>query len=162
MTLERVDWASQRLWVVSKGSRLLEEVPASPEAFVYFARYLAEHGLPAAGEPLWRTLHGTPRPLSYSAARAILYRANAKLGTNWTLHDLRHTAATRMARDPALTLIDVQTVMRHRHLSTTQRYTQVRLDDLIDTLQEHYARPRVEPRFAAGYATEDVRTVFGD
>lgn len=162
VTVDRVDWAGQRLWVMSKGSRLLEEVPASPDAFVYLAGYLADHGLPADGEPLWRTLHGPVRPLTYSATRAILNRANAKLGTNWTLHDMRHTAATRMARDPALTLTDVQTVMRHRQLSTTQRYTRVRLDDLIETMQEHYARPRVERHFASGYATDDVRTVFGE
>jgi integrase len=30
--------------------------------------------------------------------RRVLQRANGKLGTNWTLHDLRHTAATRMIR----------------------------------------------------------------
>ena len=52
--------------------------------------------------------------------------------------------------------------MRHRQLSTTQRYTLVRLDDLIETMQEHYARPRVERHFASGYATDDVRTVFGE
>ena len=34
-------------------------------------------------------------------------RANALLGANWTLHDLRHSAAHRMARDPALPLADV-------------------------------------------------------
>ena len=31
--------------------------------------------------------------------RAVVRRANAKLGTNWTMHDLRHTCALRMAAD---------------------------------------------------------------
>jgi hypothetical protein len=35
--------------------------------------------------------------LTYAALRRTLQRANARLGTNWTLHDLRHTAAMRMA-----------------------------------------------------------------
>jgi hypothetical protein len=38
------------------------------------------------------------------------------------LHDLRHTAAYRMARDPQLPLTDVQWVLGHAHLSTTQLY----------------------------------------
>jgi hypothetical protein len=29
-------------------------------------------------------------------------------------------------------------------------------------MQEHYARPRVERHFASGYASDDVRTVFGE
>jgi hypothetical protein len=29
---------------------------------------------------------------------------------HWTLHDLRHTAAARMAADPSLTLVEVQHV----------------------------------------------------
>ena len=36
----------------------------------------------------------------------MLNRANDLLGSNWTLHDLRHTVAYRMARDPDLSLTD--------------------------------------------------------
>ena len=39
-----------------------------------------------------------------------------------TLHALRHTAAYRMAEDPALPLTDVQFVLGHAQLSTTQIY----------------------------------------
>jgi integrase len=51
--------------------------------------------------------------LTYHAARAVLHRTNTVLGTNWTLHNLRHTAAQRMLADPAFSLVDVQTVLRH-------------------------------------------------
>ncbi|MGH3590792.1 MAG: tyrosine-type recombinase/integrase, partial [Pseudonocardiaceae bacterium] len=44
----------------------------------------------------------------------------------WSLHDLRHTAAYRMARDPEMPLTDVQWVLGHAHLSTTQRYLKAR------------------------------------
>ncbi len=40
-------------------------------------------------------------------------RANAALGANWSLHDLRHTACYRMARDPSVPLTDIQWVMGH-------------------------------------------------
>ncbi len=161
LRLEHVDWAGKRIWVVAKGSRTLQEIPASPEAFAYLALYLDKHGLPQEDQPVWRARHGRLRPLTYSAMRAVLNRANAKLGTNWTLHDLRHTAAARMAGDPQLSIVEVQAVLRHRHLSTTERYTRVRVDELIDKLQQHYARPQVERHFSPGYDPEDIRAVFG-
>jgi integrase len=40
-------------------------------------------------------------------------RANATLGTNWTFHDLRHSAAYRLARDPLVPLTDVQWILGH-------------------------------------------------
>jgi hypothetical protein len=83
--------------VVSKGSRALEEIPASPDAFVWLALYLAEGG-PAGDGVVWRTLRPSSRPLTYHAMRAALMRANTALGANYSLHDLRHTAALRMER----------------------------------------------------------------
>lgn len=162
LRLEHVDWAGQRIWVVSKGTRELEPVPASAQAFTLLALYLHEAGLPTAGEPVWRTLRGEARPLSYWALRRILQRANARLGTNWTAHDMRHTAAARMVADPSLTLPEVQTVLRHKHLATTQRYLTVNVDELFDKLQGHFQRPRHEPaRLAAGYDPADMAAVFG-
>lgn len=160
--LPDIDWQGGKLWVVSKGTRLREPVPASPEAFAYLAAYLDEAGLPAEGGPVWRTRRGEPRPLTYWAARRVIQRADERLGTNWTLHDLRHTAATRMARDPALTLVEVQTILRHAHVTTTALYTVAGLDELIDKLAEHYQRPAQPIRWSARYDTDDVAAVFGD
>jgi len=88
--LADIDWQSGRLWVISKGTRLRQDVPVSPEALAYLAAYLDEAGLPAKGGPVWRTRRGDPRPLTYWAARRILQRAADRLGANWTLHDCRH------------------------------------------------------------------------
>jgi hypothetical protein len=60
--------------------------------------------------------------LRYDAAPRDFNRANAALGSNWSLHDLR-TAAYRMARDPQMPLTDVQWVLGHVHLSTTPSAT---------------------------------------
>lgn len=76
-------------------------------------------GLP---EPLWWTLRRPFRPLEYDAARMVFTRANQLLGANWTLHDLRHSAAKRIVRDPNLTLADVQWVLGHAHITTTEIY----------------------------------------
>jgi integrase len=156
-----VDWAGARVYVVSKGTRLRQAVPVSPEAIRYLTRYLDADGIPGPDEPLWRTRRGQSRPVSYWAMRRVLQRANEKLGTNWTLHDLRHTASTRMANDPEMTLPDVQAVLRHASIETTGRYLTVRVEDMFDKLQEHYNRPRPQRSYAANYAEADIKVVFG-
>jgi integrase len=162
LTADRIDWAGQRVWVVSKGTRALEVVPASPQAFTFLALYLDEAGLPESGQPVWRTLRGERKPLSYWAMRRVLQRVNDRLGTNWTLHDTRHTAATRMANDPSLTLPQVQTVLRHKHLDQVQRYVRTGVEELFDKLQAHYQRPAAEPSsLSAGYDPADLAAVFG-
>jgi hypothetical protein len=88
---------------------------------------------------LWWTLRRPLRPLTYHAARAMLNRANALLGAKWILHDLRHTAAYRMARDPKLALTDVQWVLGHAHLTTTQIYVSYGRDEIVEAVR---ATPR--------------------
>ncbi len=157
-----LDWAGQRVWVVSKGSRERRMASLSPEALFWLARYLDAEGAPAAGEPLWRTRRGERRALSYSAMRRVLQRANERLGTNWTLHDLRHTAAARMVSSGALTLPEVQIVLGHADLRTTSRYTVPRAEELCERLQEFHARPPTPPRrFPPGHDPADDATVFG-
>ncbi|WP_338120151.1 tyrosine-type recombinase/integrase [Streptomyces agglomeratus] len=156
-----IDWTKGQLWVITKGTRARQPVPASPEALAYLATYLDETGLPPDGVPVWRTRRGEPRPLTYWAARRIIQRAVEKLDSNWTLHDLRHTAATRMARDPDLTLVEVQTILRHAHISTTELYTVVGLDDLVDKLAAHYSRPLQPTSWPTQYAADDIEAVFG-
>ncbi len=123
-TVGDVDPGQQLITVVRKGTRVMQQLPACPDAFVWLRLYDAQlHGLvpPGRDQPLWWTLRRPFRALSYDAARLMFGRANAGLGANWSLHDLRHTAAYRMARDPDVPLADVQWVLGHAHLSTTQR-----------------------------------------
>jgi hypothetical protein len=61
-----------------------------------------------------------------------------------------------------LSLPDVQTVLGHRDVRTTSRYTEPRLDELCDRLQEFHNRPPAPaPRFAPGYDPDDLAAVFG-
>ncbi|MET9490004.1 site-specific integrase [Nocardia sp. NPDC006630] len=159
--LTDLDWGGLRIWVVSKGTRIRQDIPADPRAFLHLAQYLEQEGLPEPGQPVFRTLRGEPRALSYWAMRRVLQRANTKLETNWTLHDLRHTAAIRLVSDPHMTLPEVQRILRHANLSTLSVYTAVRVEDIFDRLQQHYRRPRPVTTFPAGYDPQDVRTVFG-
>ncbi|WP_245843426.1 tyrosine-type recombinase/integrase [Mycolicibacterium vulneris] len=147
-----LDAGRNTITVTSKGSRARDTVPASVDSFVWLALYLSEQPPMEPGGPVWWTRRGNPVPLNYHAMRAVLRRANDSLGTNWSLHDFRHTAASRLLADPAFTLVDVQTIMRHASVTTTQIYTQPRLEDLVAKVLEHYARPRppgptIEPEY---------------
>ncbi|MEU3982862.1 tyrosine-type recombinase/integrase [Streptomyces sp. NPDC026672] len=67
-------------------------------------------------------------------------RVNASLGADWTLHDLRHSAAARMVRDPKLTLSDVQWVLGHAHLCATEVYLTPHKDEVVADVPAHHAR----------------------
>lgn len=77
-------------------------------------------------------------------------RAVGVLGADWTLHDLRHTAAYRMARDPLLPLTDVQWVLGHAHLSTTELYLTPMPGDVIAGVLAHHRRQSAISAGAAG------------
>jgi hypothetical protein len=104
------DPGQQLITVIRKGSRAIQQLPASPDAFVWLRLYQQEmRGLAPGGpdDPLWRTLRRPFRPLNYHAARMMFDRANATIGSGWTLHSLRHTAAYRLARDPGMPITSV-------------------------------------------------------
>ena len=166
LRLERIDYGRRTITVVSKGSRSLDEVPASADAFVWLALYLAERGGPPAVEgPVGGTRRSPRRPLTDHAARAVLGRANALLGTNYSLHDLRHTAAARMAADDNFTLVEVQTILRHASITSTQIYLQPRLDDLVAKVAELHERRAaaagVGPKIPDGYDAGDLAELLG-
>ncbi|WP_072947477.1 tyrosine-type recombinase/integrase [Rhodococcus koreensis] len=142
-----VDPGGQLITVVRKGSRAMQQVPASPDAFVWLRLYQQQtHGVVPAGpdDPVWWTLRRPYRALNYHAARAMFGRANALLGSNWSLHDLRHTAAYRLARDPQMPITDVQWVLGHSSLTTTQIYVNPTPEDVVEAVLAHHRR-RTEP-----------------
>jgi integrase len=153
--------------VIRKGTRALQQLPASPDAFVWLRLYQAQLAGRVPGgrdQPLWWTLRRPFRALTYDAARTMFTRANAALGANWTLHDLRHSAAYRMARDPAVPLTDLQWVMGHARLSTTQRYLNPLPGDVIEAVLAFHARQhehRAGSPPAAGYRAESLAALFG-
>ena len=163
------DPGAQLITVIRKGTRALQQLPASPDAFVWLRLYQAQlAGLVPAGrdEPLWWTLRRPFRALSYDAARVMFTRASAALGANWSLHDLRHTAAYRMARDPGMPLADIQWILGHAHLSTTQRYLNPLPGEVIEKVLAFHDRQRRggEPAAvpAAGYRPETLKVLFGE
>ena len=163
------DPGSQLVTVIRKGSRAIQPLPASPDAFVWLRLYQGQlAGLAPASpdDPLWWTLRQPFRPLAYHAARAMFTRANAALGANWSLHDLRHSAAYRMARDPRMPLTDVQWVLGHAHLSTTQIYVTPAAEDVVRSVLAHHRRQAGQaavppPPPPPGYRPETLEVLFG-
>ena len=105
-------------------------------------------------------------PLTYHAAHRMFERVNADVGTSATLHALRHTAAYRMAQDPAMPLTDVQYVLGHAQLTTTQIYLTPRKEDVIERVLAHHAEQtrkaaQQAPPPAAGYRPETLDVLFG-
>jgi site-specific recombinase XerD len=163
----RVDPADQLIGVVRKGSRALQMLPASADAFVWLRLYQHDLGddVPAGlDDPLWWTLRRPYRPLSYDAARMMFGRAQQALGSNWSLHNLRHSAAYRMVNDPHMSLVDVQWVLGHAHLSTTEVYLTPNPGELVERLLAHHARQAEAPpaRPAPGYRPEVLQALLGD
>jgi len=118
-------------------------------------------------QPLWWTSRRPVRPLTYHAAHRMFERAGEAAGSAATLHALRHTAAYRMAEDPDLPLTDVQYVLGHAQLTTTQIYTTPRQEDVIRRVLAHHgeqnrqAAARAVAPPAPGYRPETLAVLFG-
>jgi len=170
VTQDGADPGRQLITVVRKGSGDAQQLPASTDAFVWLRLYQLEmDGVIPSGrrQPLWWTLRRPARPLTYHAVHRMFERVNVRAGTAATLHSLRHTAAYRMAEDPSLPLTDVQLVLGHAQLSTTQIYLTPRKEDVIRRLLAHHAEQsqraaaRVVPPTAPGYRPETMEVLFG-
>lgn len=167
-----VDWGEQTVQVRRKGSGAAQWLPASAEAFVWLRLWITELGELAPHEPVWQTRRrrasgpgGRRRSvLTYDALRAVLRRANAALGTNWTMHDLRHTCALRLLRGHGVSLRDVQVILGHAHLSTTQIYLDEDDTEVIARVHRYLAErehPPTPPRAAPGYDPTDLAILLG-
>lgn len=170
-----VDWGEQLIQVRRKGSGAAQWLPASPEAFVWLRLYLADLATPLeSNDPVWWTLRRRDRggglarhPVDYEALRAVFRRVNEQLGTNWSMHDLRHTAALRMSRDETLTMRDVQTILGHAHLSTTADIYMVEeqqqvIGRVAQFLSQRAETDRCQPLpVAAGYDDAALSILFG-
>ncbi|MGH3757194.1 tyrosine-type recombinase/integrase [Actinophytocola sp.] len=172
-----LDWGEQLVRVRRKGTGAEQWLPASADAFVWLRLVLDQAGEIGPSDPIWWTLRRRRRssgslgrqPLNYDALRAVFRRLNEVLGTNYSMHDLRHTCALRMLRDKNLSVRDVQEILGHAHLSTTQTYLEEDPEVVISRVHQHLAdrqrRNVVPPVPAAASATaynpDDLAVLFG-
>ncbi|MCY3910884.1 MAG: tyrosine-type recombinase/integrase [bacterium] len=133
-----IDLDRQRLTVNGKGSKQ-RVVPLSEPAAFALAEWLAdgreEMADPStAGDAVFVNLYG--RPLNTQAVRRLV---NRRASTHTNPHALRHTFATHLL-DGGADLRQVQELLGHAELGSTQIYTHVSRDRLRRVVEDSHPR----------------------
>ena len=133
-----LDLESGLVRVLGKGSKE-RVVPVGRYAREAMAEYLAARNNPHPGEPLILNTRGG-RLTSRSVAR-IVDKYILKLATIKKIspHTLRHTFATHLLESGA-DLRAIQELLGHASLSTTQKYTHVSIDRLMEVYDQAHPR----------------------
>lgn len=129
LNLDDIDRDQRWLRVRGKGKKE-RQVPFGSRAAGALERYLA---IRQPADPADRALilNARGRRLTDSAVRAMVrWYARMLLGVREHPHGLRHAFATHLLSDGA-DLRAIQELLGHSSLSTTQKYTQVSLADLM-------------------------------
>lgn len=129
LDLKDFDFGQRWIRVRGKG-RKERQVPYGTKAADALERYLAVRG--TMGEETALLLNHRGARLSDRGARGIVkfYARFASSDPSTHPHSLRHAYATHLLSDGA-DLRSIQELLGHARLSTTQKYTQVSLKDLM-------------------------------
>lgn len=131
----------QGLVRVSGKGRKERIVPVGSKACQALRDYLAARGNPALEAPLFLNHRGgrlTPRSVERNLKRQLREGGVTK---NATPHSLRHSFATHLL-DGGADLRAIQELLGHASLSTTQKYTQVSVDQLLAVYDRAHPRNR--------------------
>lgn len=130
-----VDWDAKELRLRDSKTDS-RNVPLSPKAI----EALRELQRLNPGEPEGRIVS-----MSYEALKAAWKRACDRAGiTDLRVHDLRHTAATRMALKSGNVFI-VQALTGHKTLSQLERYVNVKASDVVKVMHAPDPAPAAAP-----------------
>jgi integrase/recombinase XerD len=143
LKLDDVDWARRLLRVVKGKGNKDRWVPLGEEAEIWLEEYLQKcrPRLVRAYSPDNIFLTHSGRLLSVPSLADVVGRCAARVGLEKriTPHCLRHSCATHMMRRGA-GLRQLQTLLGHASLTSTQTYTRVEVSDLRKTLARYHPR----------------------
>jgi len=125
--LSDINWQDASFCVVGKGGCEVR-LPLSQEVGDAILNYL-KHRPPIDIDKVFISAVAPLRPLTSLAVTQIVGRALRRAGVqapSYGAHVLRHSAATEMLRQ-GVSLPDIQAVLRHRSIQTTEHYSKVDL-----------------------------------
>lgn len=135
-----VDREQSLVRVLGKGGKE-RLVPVGSKAAVALATYLQERGNPPLEAPLFTNARGgrlTRRSVARIVDRYMLHLTTRKKASP---HTLRHTFATHLLEGGA-DLRAIQEMLGHASLSTTQKYTHVSIDRLLEVYDKAHPKAR--------------------
>jgi len=145
LALEDLDLRGGELRVLGKGNKE-RLVPVGEVACDYLGLYL-EAARPTLAPAEQRTLFVTVRGKRFHATNLIAivreYGRRAGIHKRVTPHALRHTCATHLLQGKA-DIRQIQRILGHASIATTQRYTKVEITDLKEVLKRCHPRERKE------------------
>jgi integrase/recombinase XerC len=145
LNIADIDWQENWIKVSGKGKKQ-RQVPVTERAAGVLRDYLAKRQTQPGENALF--LNHSGRRLSDSSVRKLVkvYAGNRSIHP----HSFRHAYATHLLSAGA-DLRSIQELLGHARLSTTQKYTQVSLEDLMRVYDETH--PKAQKKSAAGHAT---------
>lgn len=145
LALEDLDLRTGELRVLGKGNK--ERLVPIGEVACDCLRLYLERSRPNLAPAEQRALFVTPRGRRFLATNltAVVreYGRRAGIPKRVTPHTLRHTCATHLLQGKA-DIRQIQRILGHASIATTQRYTKVEISDLKAVLKRCHPRERKE------------------
>ena len=140
LNVSSINFNEKLVLAIGKG-RKERIVPIGQKSFEALKAYLEARGNPAADEPLFLNVRGrrlTQRSVQRNLKKRLL---KSKIIKDISPHALRHSFATHLLDDGA-DLRLIQELLGHASLSTTQKYTQVSVDQMLSVYDRTHPRSK--------------------